>query len=206
MESIEVPARQPVLAPGWARALGAALLLALVSLLSNITSTAQLEGRANALLTIRLVISKLVNSGTAWAGLAILAGWLVGRRLQSMWAAILCCELALVAHYALGNLIGVMDSSIWWANKSWFVFAIVFGAPLGLCGAAARRRDRLGLAARLLVPLGAMVEPFAMGMLTPPGALPRPDRVAGGICGVLLILFGAILGFIVIRRWRSQTR
>lgn len=188
---------------GWARAVVAALLLAVCSLLSNLTTSAQLNGRANVVLAIRLIFSKVLNSGTAWAGLAIMAGLLVGRTRRAGVAGIVCCELALTTHYGLGNLLGAMDRSIWWQNKSWFIGALVLGAPLGICGALARRRSRVGLITRLLIPLGAVAEPFLKGMFNPPQAMPWPDRLSSGVSGVLLLAFGLVTGYLVVQRWRS---
>lgn len=188
---------------GWARALAAALLLAICSLLSNLTTAAQLAGRADVLLAIRLVFSKILNCGTAWAGLAIVAGWCVRRMRHAGLAGILCCELALVVHYGLGNLVGAMDLSTWWDNKSWFIGALVLGGPLGACGAVARRRGWPGLAARLLIPLGAVVEPFLLHMFTAPAILPWPARLSSGICGILLLTFGLVTGYLVVQNWRT---
>lgn len=203
MKQARRPTVRSVATSGWGRAVAAALLLAVCSLLSNLTTSAQLDGHANIVLAIRLVFSKAFNSGTAWAGLAIVAGWLVGRTSRAALAGVLCCELALVAHYGLGNLLGAMDHSIWWQNKSWFIGALVLGAPLGACGALARRRGAAGLITRLLIPLGAVVEPFLQGMLAPPQAMPWPYRLSSGISGILLLAFGLVTGYLVVQRWRS---
>lgn len=189
-------------ASGWVRALSLGLLLAICSLLSNLTTAAQLAGRSNAVLAIRLTISKIFNSGTAWAGLAIAAGWCLRRPLRAAVAAVLTCELALVVHYTLGIATGQMHSSIWWSNKSWFIGAVVLGAPLGLVGSLARRRNVPGLIARLLIPAGAILEPFVMGMLPLPVSMPWPDRLSSGVCGILLLTFGLTAGYLVVQHWR----
>lgn len=45
------------------------LTIAILSLLTNITTKAQLSGNADALFFLRLIASKLLNSGTLWAGI-----------------------------------------------------------------------------------------------------------------------------------------
>jgi hypothetical protein len=55
---------------GWWLVLAAAVVLALVSLASNVTTVSQLEGRADLLLAGRLTLSQLINAGSVWAGLA----------------------------------------------------------------------------------------------------------------------------------------
>ncbi|XVX20162.1 hypothetical protein ACQP1U_18085 [Actinomycetota bacterium] len=144
----------------WGRVIVWALVLAVVSLLSNITSVAQLSGEANGLLAVRFYVSKLVNAGAVWAGLMVLAGWLVRRPAQAALAGVLSGELALVAHYGIGQVTGIYESGIWASNFYWFIAPLLFGVPLGLIGAAARRLDVWGLLAGLVVPLGAVLEPW----------------------------------------------
>ena len=61
----------------WVRILSLAALLAVVALLSNITTEAQLSGRDQLWFTVRRAVSVFVNAGTLWAGISILAGWMV---------------------------------------------------------------------------------------------------------------------------------
>lgn len=189
---------------GWLSALGWALGLAVISLISNITSMAQLSGEDNVVLAIRLVVSKLVNSGTVWAGLAVLAGWLVRRPVPAMAAAVICCEFALAAHYTLGMLIGIMDADIWASNSHWFSSAAIFGAPLGLAGALAHRTDVLGLIARLVVPLGAVSEPFVLAMFVSFPGIQWPQQLSSAVVGGLLLAGGVILGVFGCKSWSKQ--
>ena len=114
---------------------------------SNITTTAQLSAQADTLLAVRSTASKLLNSGTVWAGLPILSGWLVRRRTEAAAAGIAACLIALAVHYGVGQLLGQFDSTVWVDNWYWGAFAAVVGGPLGLVGAAACRVDRWGLLA-----------------------------------------------------------
>lgn len=150
----------------------------------------QLSGEAQAALAVRSTISKVVNSGAIWGGLPILAGWLVRRPRQAVAAGIVACLVALFVHYGLGRLLGIFDSSVWTENQFWFGLAVVVGGPLGLIGAVARRSDQWGLVARLVVPVAAVLEPFYLGMLSPPAFMPWPGRVSSVMSAVVLIAAG----------------
>jgi hypothetical protein len=190
---------------GWLLALAAAVTLALVSLASNVTTVSQLSGEANALLAVRSTLSKLVNAGTVWAGLPVLSGWLVRRPLHAAASGTTAGVLALVVHYGVGQLLGMFDSAVWTANAFWFAAAVAVGGLLGLVGAAARRADLWGLLGRLTVPVGAVLEPFALGMFTTPAILPWPDRVSSAVSGVVLLTAG-ILGGAAVLVFRPQSR
>lgn len=185
---------------GWVVALALALGLAVVSLLSNITSEEQLAGRGDGVLTARLVVSLLVNAGTVWAGLMVLAGWLVARPLGALVAGPVSGVGSLLAHYALGEVTGLMPPDSIETNTAWFVVAAVMGVPLGLVGRLARRRDLVGLLARLVVPVGALAEPLVQGWLTPADDLNQPNALAGLMAGSALVLAGIVGGVLVLRR------
>lgn len=187
---------------GWIWVLVAALALAVVSLLSNITTTAQLEGRADGLLTVRLTLSTLANAGVVWGGLGILAGWLVAPPLRAaLVAGPAAGLLSLAAHYGLGGLTGLMPWESFRDNASWFVVATVLGVTLGQVGALARRTDVLGLLARTVVPLGAILEPALRGWYQPAEAFGRPDAIAQQTSAVVLTAAGLLGLVVVVRRW-----
>lgn len=178
---------------GWYLVVAAALAVSLVSWATNITTEAQLSGQADGFLTVRRTFSKLANSGTIWAGLGMACGWFVRRPLPAAVAGILGSLLSLIAHYALGRISGMFTATIWGENLEWFVAAMILGGPLGLVGATARRVDVWGLAARLMVPLGAVLEPFVKGMFLHP-LMTAPHHTAALACGVILFLGGAMAG------------
>lgn len=182
----------------WSYAVSVAIGLALASLASNVTTMDQLSGAADTQLVVRFTVSKLLNAGTLWAGVAVLSGWLVRRPVPGLVAGPAACLLALVTHYGLGNLLGMYDLGIWADNSHWLVAAVILGSPLGLVGAIARRGSGLGLCARLVVPAGALLEPFAVGMFTLPAILPWPARVSSIVSGVILLAAGAIGGILVL--------
>ncbi|WP_127498985.1 hypothetical protein [Actinoplanes solisilvae] len=175
---------------GWWLVIAAASVLALVSLASNVTTLSQLEGKANTLLAGRLTLSQLVNAGAVWAGLAVVSGWLVRRPVPAVAAGVVALLTACVVHYGVGIAFGMFDPDVWAANEHWFLAAMVVGGPLGLMGGIARRLDLRGMAARLVVPAGAVLEPLVLGRFTTPAILPWPNRVADFVSGSVLLTAG----------------
>lgn len=200
-----------MLSRAWVRVLLVASIVGVLALVSNITSNAQLSAQADTWLTIRFTLSKLVNSGTVWGGLLVLAGWLVRRPVQAALAAVVAGEVALVVHYGLGRLlevcgpswwVEVYGSSVWSDNWYWFVAPLLLGPPLGLIGGAARRTDGWGLPARLVVPAGAVIEPFFVRMFDLPTILPASNRISSIVTGVVLLVAGVVGAVAVLIRWR----
>jgi hypothetical protein len=146
----------------------------------------------------------LVNSGTVWGGLAILAGWLVRRPVQAMGAGLVSLLTALGVHYGFGLAVGMFDAAAVAANAYWFAVAAVVGGPLGLVGVVARRSDWWGVVARLVVPAAAVYEPFFAGMFTRPAIMPWPDRVSAIVSGLILIAAGVAGGVAVLHAARRQ--
>ena len=177
---------------GWLLLLVVASVLALVALASNATTTDQVEGQANTLLAARKTVSHLLSAGTIWAGLAVWSGWLVRGPIQAFGAGIAALVVALLVHYRVGLLLDMFDPDVWTENSSWFLAAVVLGGPLGVVGAIARRPDVWGVVARLVVPVGAVLEPFVVGMFTTPAMMPWPTRFASVSVGVLLVVGGTV--------------
>ncbi len=101
------------------------------------------------------------------------------------------------------------DPNVWAENQFYFQAAVVLGGPLGLAGAVARRTDLWGWVARLVVPAGAVLEPFVIGMFTSPAIMPWPTRVASTTSGVVLLTagtVGCITVLVAARKQRSYTR
>jgi len=189
---------------GWRLVLAASVALGLVSAAFNVTTTAELSGEADIVLTVRSTVTKLVNSGAVWGGLPVLSGWLVRRRVPAAAAGMVSCLLALVMHYGAGRLLGQFDPTVWADNRFWIMLAVVVGGPLGLAGATARRVDRRALLARLVVPAGAVLEPFIVGTFTMPAVMPWPGRVSSIVSGVVLLLAGTAGGAAVLVTHRRR--
>ncbi|MCM3556734.1 DUF6518 family protein [Janibacter melonis] len=147
------------------------------------------------------VVLVLANAGSVWAGQAVLAGWLVRRAPAAALAGPVVGLLSLVTYYVLGALTGLTPWSGLADNLGWLVAAAVAGVPLGLVGALARRRDGLGVLARLVVPAGAVLEPLVRGWLD--GGVGGGGALGGGVLGVaglVLIVAGLAGGALVVRR------
>ncbi len=192
----------------WGLVIATATLLALAALASNATTMNQIEAEANTLLAVRTTISKLMNAGTLWAGLAVVSGWVVRRPVQAVAAGVIALLAALVVHYGLGLILGMFDSDVWTENSYWFQAAVIMGGTLGLVGAIARRPDLWGAVARLVVPAAAVLEPFVIGMFTSPAIMPWPHRVASVISGLVLLAAGTAgcVWVLVAARKQQSTR
>jgi hypothetical protein len=120
------------------------------------------------------VVSILLDSGWAWAGLAIIAGLLAARRspqttnipLRGALAGMLALVAATTAYFASDTVFhDVAVDSYGLDIVFWWVASVLFGMPLGAIGACATRPGPVGLLARLTVPAGASVQM----LLIPPG-------------------------------------
>ncbi len=186
----------------WVAAL--AVGLALMSLAPKFPGGVQPSGEADVFLTFQFTARKLANSGTFWAGLGIVSGWLVRRRVQAAVAGAVAGLVALFLHYAAGQAVGLFDSGIWVTKVNWFIAAAIFGGPLGLVGAFSRRPDGWGLMARLLIPAGAVLEPFVRGMFINPATMTAPHQVSNVLAGSVLLGGGLLSGAAIIAADRGM--
>ncbi|GAA0987108.1 hypothetical protein GCM10009555_065800 [Acrocarpospora macrocephala] len=120
------------------------------------------------------IVSLLLDSGWAWAGLAVAVGWLVTRGVESRRAALAqgaaAGALALLAATAAYSVVDTLRSGgdfPWYASEPlvWWIASVIFGAPLGAVGACVKRPGTIGLLARLTVPVGAALQMVVL----PPG-------------------------------------
>ncbi len=173
-------------------------------------------------------LAEVIGVGWSWAALAVLAAAVVGRRPVLIGTASLF--LAVVGYYLVDALRGVytmLDEThpsyltdpanaptyLSWSGllfdiALWASAALVIGPPLSLAGAQLRRTDGLGLACRLVVPLGAAVEMFALRL---PSALAFPPTSTAGIAtmtsvGVAGVTAAVVLVVLHARRRRSVPR
>ncbi|MFC7486588.1 hypothetical protein ACOCJ7_10155 [Knoellia sp. CPCC 206453] len=170
----------------------AVALLGVASLVVNITTIEQLSGEQEQFFAVRRTFSLLLNSGTAWAGVSVLAGAVMRRPGPAAITGMLAGTGALVVHYGLGELTGLMPAGSFSSNLFWFVAAILTGAPLGLVGALGRSRTRWGVAARLVVPLGAVVEPWSAGWWQSSALDSWPVKMSNPAAAVILTLLGLV--------------
>jgi hypothetical protein len=128
-----------------------------------------------------IFVSLILDSGWAWAALAFVLGWITGIHATPARAVLVGAQAgavgliaATVAYYSTDLLFGL--DAYWPAVSYWLLRAVVFGLPLGMAGALARRPGVVGLFAALTVPLGA-----AMNMVVFPlrSGLPGESSAAG---------------------------
>ncbi len=176
--------------------------VAVAAAIANITLPAEMAGGLQEWSVVRKTVAKLISSGTLWAALAVYAGWRYARVLPSLVAGIAALIGSLLVHYVVMMLLGVADSSAFTGNTLWFLAAIALGAPLGACGWVASRRGILGQAGRLVVPGGAVLEPFVTGAFHHPYVeIPWPERYSSTASGVVLIVLGLCAALLVV--WRG---
>jgi hypothetical protein len=114
--------------------------------------------------------SMVLNSGSAWAALAVVGGWLIGRPLAGAVAGTVALVAAVVGYYAFGVLAGdrtdVGIAGVSGAVRMWALLAVVVGPVLGLAGALVHRPGAVGLIAVLVVPVGVVVEMVGLRRLS----------------------------------------
>lgn len=151
----------------------------------------------------RRVASLVVNAGAAWAGMAVLAGWLLGSVRQGLLGGPLALVPAVVVYYVVGAAVGSENPD---GSADQIVFfsllALATGPALGAVGGVIRRTSILGLVAALVVPLGVGVElvwrSFVMQVQ------PDPARPAADLILLTLAVTGAAAA--AIRHRRAATR
>jgi hypothetical protein len=138
--------------------------------------------------------SMVLNSGSAWAALAVVGGWLIGRPLAGAVGGTVALVAAVVGYYAFGVLAGdrtdVGFAGVSGAVRMWALLAVVVGPALGLAGALVRRPGLVGLVAVLVVPVGVVVEMVGLRRLSgetfavdPALAWAQAGMVVGAILG-----------------------
>ncbi|MEV5571783.1 hypothetical protein AB0L06_17160 [Spirillospora sp. NPDC052269] len=148
------------------------------------------------------IASTLLDSGWAWAGFAVAAGWLFTRSERDAKTALVvgaaAGALGLFAATAAYSAVDVWRgaaASSWSEPVVWWVAGVVLGSPLGLVGAYARRPTVVGLLARLTVPVGAATQMLVL----PTGRNGRITAITQGIVGTaaavcVLLVVGLFVG------------
>ena len=184
----------------------AVVVLGVASLVVNITSEAQLSGEDQGLFAFRRTFSLLLNAGTVWAGLSVLAGALMRRVIPAAVGGTLAGAGALIVHYGVGVLTGLMPAGSFGANTFWFAAALLTGAPLGLIGALSRSRTWWAFPARLVVPLAAVAEPWVVGWWRVSDPESRGECVSDVAAGCILTLLGLAGVWIAIADARTRAK
>lgn len=186
----------------WAKIARVCVGLAVIALILNVSLPGEMDGQVQTLSFIRKTLSKVFSSGTAWAAVSFYAGWLLRTPLLAAVGGVGAAVATLFIHYTLGSMLHIYQSGEIATNGIWFIAALLFGGPLGLCGAWAAQASLGGLLARLVVPAGAILEPFVMGKFVSQeisGRLrPWPERYSDMASGPILITLGAAASIYVL--------
>lgn len=139
-----------------------AVVLALGALLGIATAAADVLSGGLPPNDLARAASVVLNTGSTWAALGVLAGWLVGRPVPGAVAGAVALLAAVLGYYGFGVLVGdrteIGFAGVAGVVRLWALAAVVAGPALGLVGAAIRRGGRIGLVATLVVPAGVVVE------------------------------------------------
>jgi hypothetical protein len=143
--------------------------------------------------------SLMLDSGWAWAALAVIVGWQVSTGISSIAGALLAasagCVALIFATVAYNSMEWLFQGGVaWGAAQFWLAGCLILGPPLGAVGFAVRRAGAVGVVAALVVPVGAAVN---MVVMPPPpdSAVAEYVRLAvwvGAAAAVAAILARAI--------------
>jgi hypothetical protein len=103
--------------------------------------------------------SLLLDVGWAWAAVAVAAGWLAGAIVRAAAAGAVSLITATAAYYFTDSLL--RDESLAGhvgETRYWWLASLTLGPFLGAVGASLVRSGLIGLLARLIVPVGALVQ------------------------------------------------
>lgn len=152
----------------------------------------------------RRVAGLVLNSGAAWAGMAVLGGWLVGSTLRGLISGPVVLILAVVSYYLVGAVSGSENPDGSVDQVAYFALvAVVAGPLLGAAGGSIRRRDVLGLVSALVVPLGVYAEKIwraSTVQVQPDQARPLADIVLVALATVGAAI--AVAHYVIGRRSR----
>lgn len=153
---------------------------------------------------LAVVTSIILDVGWAWAGLAVAAGWLVGRPARGALAGVSALLAATTAYYALDSVLRDEPFSLYWPElQRWWLASVVAGAALGAVGAYVGRPGARGLLAGLVVPVGALVQMVTL----PPGSgslIVTPEmRLAQAI---VLVTSGVVAGAVLAHSFVAERR
>ncbi|WP_051774609.1 hypothetical protein [Streptomyces sp. NRRL S-237] len=135
------------------------------------------------------VLSLLMDSGWAWAALAVATGWLARTWARGALVGALALIAATAAYYVMDAF--ARDEPLAWYESDlalWWAASVLFGTALGVVGAAIRRPGAIGLLAALTVPVGAAVQMILM----PPR--PHMTLTPGILLAEVVVWTGAVVG------------
>ncbi|MFF1258778.1 MULTISPECIES: hypothetical protein [unclassified Streptomyces] len=113
-----------------------------------------------------IALSLIFSGGWPWACYAFLMGYFSLAKRMAALLSFTGLTVAVVAYYTFKHLYptvppgthGTVGEGFFSGIFLWVLFALILGAPMGLAGYLARRRDFFGLLCRISVPLIAFFE------------------------------------------------
>jgi hypothetical protein len=135
------------------------------------------------------IVSFVLDAGWAWAALAVAAGWIARTPRSGAVAGVVALLTATTAYFTVDSIHRDEPFGSYSAELlRWWLVSVSLGWVLGVIGASARRKDAVGLAAALVVPLGA----FAQMIVLPPGP-GGPGTTAAMTSARVLVITAAVL-------------
>lgn len=149
------------------------------------------------------VASLVLDAGWAWAGLAVVAGWLAGAPARGAVAGALALIAATSAYFGMDSIIREEPFAWYWPELlRWWLASVVFGPGLGAVGAYMRRPGVRGLLAGLTVPAGATVQMLVL----PPGAETPIETPAMKWARLIVVAAAAVGAAVVLTRFFAERR
>lgn len=163
-------------------------------------------------------LAEVIGVGWSWAAIGVLAGAVVRwRPILTGTATLLCAVLGYyLADAARGVYLRLDEGhpayltdpanaprytdwgAVLWDVGLWGAIALILGPLLALVGTWCRRPGLLGLGARLVVPVGAATEMFALRL---PSALTPPQSSASAVVTMAVVgLAAAVVGLVMVLR------
>lgn len=112
------------------------------------------------------VLSLILDSGWAWASLAVLAGLFARARLLAAIGGLLVLAAATTTYFCMDSVLRSESLASYGTEiVVWWIGSVLLGPLLGMIGAHAGTSGATGLLAKLTVPVGAITQMI----LIPPG-------------------------------------
>ena len=107
--------------------------------------------------------SLLLDVGWAWAAVAVAAGWLARAIVRAAAAGAVSLMTAAAAYYLMDSLLRQEPVAGYIGEtRYWWLASLTLGPLLGAVGASLVRSGVIGLLARLIVPVGALVQTIVL--------------------------------------------
>src|SRR5947209_17873740 len=147
----------------------------------------------------------VLNAACVWAGVGVLAGRVQKRAAPAARTGAAGLFLTVLAYYVVGELRaeGTPVFSLSPHTELWLFAAAIAGPPLGMVGLWTRRRDLLGLAARLVVPAAIFGEEAVLHPLATTAAFTFDPWLSW--TQAAMVIFAVVWALASIAWWRVRS-